>query len=89
MTYLERYQVWCKTAPLCEGDLRTLKELAGDENEIKMLLRRRAAVRHGRYPRYYGPRHEPHESLYGAPYRTGSRRVAVRFGAAAEMRHRL
>ena len=35
MTYLERYQVWCKTAPLCEGDLRTLKELAGDENEIK------------------------------------------------------
>lgn len=24
MNYIERYQVWCKTAPLCEGDLKEL-----------------------------------------------------------------
>ena len=35
MNYLERYQIWCKTAPLCEGDLRKLKELSNDETEMK------------------------------------------------------
>ena len=35
MNYIERYQIWCKTAPLCEGDLRQLKELSQNEDEIK------------------------------------------------------
>ena len=35
MNYIERYQIWCKTAPLCEGDLRKLKELSQNEDEIK------------------------------------------------------
>ena len=35
MNYIERYQVWCKTAPLCEGDLKKLKELSNDEEAIK------------------------------------------------------
>ncbi len=35
MSYLERYQVWCKTAPLCEGELKKLKEMHQDENMLK------------------------------------------------------
>ena len=35
MNYLERYQVWCKTAPVNEGELRKLIEMSADENMLK------------------------------------------------------
>ncbi len=35
MTYLERYQIWCKTAPLRESELKRLKKMAEDEDMLK------------------------------------------------------
>ena len=35
MKYYDRYHAWCKTAPLSEAGIHTLKEMASDEDEIK------------------------------------------------------
>lgn len=35
MEYLQRYQIWCKTAPLTEGELAALKKMSADEDALK------------------------------------------------------